>query len=324
MVELLVVIALVIVLLLILVPTLGRARMLAKMASCASNMRAVYIATCVYAGSNRGFIPAAGAYVRGGAVSHGTGHGWIGDYKTFFFGSLAKERAFDNPGILVCPGTEGYGSSDIHRSGLYARATGGAGYAFREMSEWYDHPAANPNVWCNYGLRWSGWWHKTYPSSRLMMAETLGCFEEPRFTEVQVHGGRFDGEAHNIGLSIGQIGEVSINILGSDGRIIRLMNYGDPKQWDMVPVEQSISVTSPEGDTFQMSWYYPTNDRSGDGFLIGWWGHGDPIYPDDPPYPHCMSDGPWAFWTNFDRKYFDGFLWPWGDDYWWPATWQNP
>ena len=157
-----------------------------------------------------------------------------------------------------------------------------------------------------------------------MMAEILGCFEEPRFNEVSVHGGQLYGEAHNIGLTIFEINEVNINITGSDGRVIRLMDYPNPSQWDRIDVTSGFNVQGTDGNQYLVPWYYPTNDRSGDGFCTGWWDHADPVYPDDPPFPHCMSDGPWAFWTNFDRKYFNGYFWPWGDSYWWPANWQNP
>lgn len=317
------VISIMTILVLLLAPIVYRAVMLARLASCAANMRGIYVALSVYAGDNKNFIPAAGAYVRGGAVSHGTGHSWIGGAKTFFFGSLAKDHAFDNPGLLICPGTFGWGGSDIRTSGLYA-ADGSN--QLRAMSDWYDHPEqnGNGNVWSNYGLRWSGWWHKVYPNGRLMMSEILGCFEEPRFNEEEVHGGKMYGQAYDIGMSVYSVGEVNINIAGSDGRIIRLMNYCDPVNWDKVSVQNGMMVVGSDGQSHLLSVYYPTNDRSGDGFCTGWWDHANPVYPDDPPYPHCLSDGPWAFWTNFDRKYFNGAVWPWGDNFWWPDNWQNP
>ena len=56
-VELLVVVAILSVLLSIVVPSLGRAKYLARLAACAANLHHVAVAANTYAGDNRGFYP---------------------------------------------------------------------------------------------------------------------------------------------------------------------------------------------------------------------------------------------------------------------------
>ncbi len=335
LVELLVIIAILAVLIMLLMPTLYKAMRFARLASCAANMRGVYTALVVYAGDNKNFVPTVGGYTRG------TGDGWCslgGKYgEKYWFGALAQARAFDNLQLLVCPGTTSWGGSDLVKgSNLYKNIGTNAkpNYVLRQAAEL---DSFNGTFWGNYGLRWSGWWHKIYPNGRLMMAEAVCEFGFPMFNQMDLHGGTFAGTEYNIGMAISRVGEASMNVLGSDGRVIRLLNYADFASWKWdkcafgtYVIPGAVGVTVPE----DMPYYYPCNTRTGDVWVAGQYGFSDPYYTNQhhlgPVPPPChrsylpMSDLPWDFWSTFDKELFNGSALPWGNGIWWPSTWQNP
>lgn len=348
LVELLAVIAVLAILIMLLVPTLYRAIRFARLASCAANMHGVYTALMVYAGDNKNFVPTVGAFTRPWGGDSGPSTGRAG--KSFFFATLLETRAFDNLQLMICPGTQMWGGSDLlTRSGLYkdTGANGKHNYVLRNASNMNEASMA----WCNYSLRWSGWWHKVYPTARLMLAESTGYFSGPRLWEIEMHGDGFRGVAHNIGGSIAHIGEPTMNIVGSDGRVVRLLDYANLSawKWDMglggftIPanpeVENAVETTLKTDPNYvgvygdpSLPYYYPANDRTGDlwvtGFRSGYSGiaWADPWYTDQTDSVLlAMSDGPWAFWVTFDRFLFNQTdVYPWGSSFWHLTPWQNP
>ncbi len=330
LVELLTVVAILVVLVGMLMPTLFRAIRFARLASCAANMHGIYTALVVYAGDNKNFVPTVGAYTRDGG-------GWCGlglhNGNAYWSGALARTRSYDNLQLLVCPGTQTWGGSDMQNSGLYKNIGTNANptYALRPAS---DMDSLAGRMWSNYGLRWSGWWHKVYPGARLMMAEVV-CSEQgdyPFFTEMDIHGGTFAGSGVNIGVEVVRVGEASMNIVGSDGRVVRLLNYADFSSWKwgkclwgahVIPDKAGVVVPS------LTPYYYPCNDRTGDVWITGQKEHSDPFYEGQDHIAdgslRPWSDLPWDFWTTFDQEIFNGSMMPWGNsDVWWPDTWQNP
>ena len=330
LVELLTVVAILVVLIGLLTPSLFKAIRFARLASCAASMRAIYTGLVVYAGDNKNFVPTVGAYTRcydggatvGGHTSTGMKYG-----KPYWTGALAQTRSLDNLQLFICPGTQTWGGSDMHNSGLYARGVGGS-YVLLAASGL--NGAFQGEQWSNYSLRWSGWWHKVYPNARLMLAESVNSEhgDNPLLTEMDIHGGAFTANfgANDIGVlsagsSIVSHGEPSMNICGSDGSVIRLLDYVGPS-WQYY-------ANRSEG-------YFACNDRSGDDTVTGQIGSSETPYTDQFHYAHggdeakaLMSGGggigglTWSFWGYFDIELFHGGGWPWltaGDR----SNWQNP
>ncbi len=329
LVELLVVMLLIAVLLGLLVPSLLKVRRLALLTSCAANMHGIFDAMVVYAGDNGGMLPNASHYNPGGANNGG---GCLGrrNNMNFFFGALAATHSVDNMGLFVCPGTIGVLAADVvKRSGLY-----NTDHSLKTAQQVATDPH---DIWCNYTQRWSGRWHKLFPVARMMVAENVGNYEPfpGHFQQIDIHGGTFAGITHNIGLTIGAVGEPSMNVLGSDGSVIRLLDYANLNvwRWDKmlggftVPGNDTWDETTldPDGRPAGLPYYYPCNDRAGDAQIVGRPGHADPVYADYTPYPQAMSDGAWAFWPTFDSILYNvEFLQPWDSGYWSPGNWQNP
>ena len=344
LVEMLTVVAVLVVLVGLLMPTLFRAIRFARLASCASSMHGVYTALVIYAGDNKNFVPNVAHYNPGRGYGGGSSIGRMSN-KSFFFGALADTKSFDNLKLVTCPGTIGWGGSNAAASSNLYKNIGTAAspdYALREVGEL----ASVSDAWCNYALRWGGWWHKVYASPRLMMAEAVGYYTGPRYWEIELHGGTFGGVAHNIGGQIAHVGEASMNVVGSDGRVVRLLDYANLQTWNWnqmlggftVPANTQVAGASASQDMktdpnfkaytpadVALPYYYPANDRSGDAQVTGQPNHADPTYEDYTIYPEAMSDGTWAFWPTFDTFLFNNRdVQPWSGGYWPPAEWQNP
>ncbi|HOD81359.1 MAG: hypothetical protein BWX88_02303 [Planctomycetes bacterium ADurb.Bin126] len=106
LVELLVVVSIISLLLTLLVPSLGRAKRLARIGMCGSNMRQVIQAFASYATQNRGLLPPLGRLVNNKQMRYvhywtevaGTDTGWVS------FGRLSQRRLLDPHGhVWFCP-----------------------------------------------------------------------------------------------------------------------------------------------------------------------------------------------------------------------------
>jgi prepilin-type N-terminal cleavage/methylation domain-containing protein/prepilin-type processing-associated H-X9-DG protein len=100
LVELLIVIAIIALLVSILLPTLSRARRLAKRTVCASNLRSVNLAVMLYTDAHRDAYPAAEDPVsRSPFYWLWMGRGWRGFIEPY----LGEDVSPDNPSVLLCP-----------------------------------------------------------------------------------------------------------------------------------------------------------------------------------------------------------------------------
>ena len=120
LVELLVVIGIIAVLIALLLPVLNVARESARSASCSSNLRQLHLASLLYAGDNRGYLPPAHLdYVTKNL------HRWHGTRATtdepFDFLGSALRRYLQTPQIKQCP------SFDFTAGG-FEESAGGYGY----------------------------------------------------------------------------------------------------------------------------------------------------------------------------------------------------
>ncbi len=135
LIELLVVIAVIMILLAILMPALGRIKDIARRAACLENLGFTAKSTQVYAGDNRGCCPPATANFNVGLGCYAT---WTGHYANQYEG-------YKGLGILAWLGY-------LHPRGLYCPA--------------WDHGAVR-HVGHSFGLNYDWGWHEKEPGHRI-------------------------------------------------------------------------------------------------------------------------------------------------------------
>ena len=109
LIELLTVIAIIGILAAILIPTVGAVRESARRASCSSNLRQIGAALQLYAGDNKGYLPAASAP---GPVAGDPGSGasrWNRDLEAYLPRRRAANNSIFEHEVFVCPSAVGPG-----------------------------------------------------------------------------------------------------------------------------------------------------------------------------------------------------------------------
>jgi type II secretory pathway pseudopilin PulG len=105
LVELLVVIGVVVLLLAVLLPAVGRARVAAKRVSCASRLRQLAAACTMYLGEHRRYPPAPFIDVQGAAFPHLIRLSLLNELAPYVHGPAIDEQAFlqQLPAVMRCP-----------------------------------------------------------------------------------------------------------------------------------------------------------------------------------------------------------------------------
>ncbi len=108
LVELLVVMVIISVLAGLLLPVLGKAMAAARLASCASNQKQIYLAAVAYGGDFRGYVVRNQVCLSDGTNNSYFKVAWFGtlirlNYFGSFDGDYLYYRANDHPGVLNCP-----------------------------------------------------------------------------------------------------------------------------------------------------------------------------------------------------------------------------
>jgi prepilin-type N-terminal cleavage/methylation domain-containing protein/prepilin-type processing-associated H-X9-DG protein len=99
LVELLVVVSLIVLLIAMLLPAVGRARDAARTAACAANMRQVYMGLSMYAADNRGLVPPASFQELNPPYTWRT---WVNPLLTYLPSTMTRSIVA-MPKVFICP-----------------------------------------------------------------------------------------------------------------------------------------------------------------------------------------------------------------------------
>lgn len=114
LIELLVVISIIALLLSIILPSLGRAKLLAQRVVCSSNLRQQGVGTILYADENDSYVPSTLAYTYNpstGAVTSVYG-AWFWDVSFWCTNELSRYAGFDDNKVFTCPANKMRKSDD--------------------------------------------------------------------------------------------------------------------------------------------------------------------------------------------------------------------
>ncbi len=103
LIELLVVVSIIVLLIAILLPSLSRARAVAKTTACAANMRQIYVGMTMYAGDYNGMIPPASFQEYNPITGLWPYKTWADPLFVYLPGTTSAKKNAATPMVFICP-----------------------------------------------------------------------------------------------------------------------------------------------------------------------------------------------------------------------------